>query len=749
MDFPANYRPKDHEDKIYELWEKSGFFNPDRRSKPYPLNPKPYSIILPPPNVTGSLHMGHAAMLAVEDILIRFERMRGKRTLWLPGTDHAAIATQEKVERELYKKEKKTRHDLGREKFLDRVNAFARESHNTIVHQMKKMGASLDWSREAFTLDEPRSLAVRTAFKKMYDAELIYRGHRIVNWDPKLGSTVSDDEIEWIEQKTPFYYLKYGPFTIATARPETKFGDKYVVMHPDDKRYAKYKPGENIKLEWINGPITATIIKDDSVDMEFGTGVMTITPWHDATDFDIAERHKLDKEQIIDFKGLLLPIAGEFAGQHIKKARAMIVEKLKAKGLLEKIDEHYGNRIATNPRGGGVIEPQIKEQWFVDVNKEFVMPNPLSGRGIDGIKPGTKTTLKKLMQTVIRSGQITIHPKRFEKTYFDWIDNLRDWCISRQIWYGHRIPVWYHEPRCVPAPGKEKEMSKCKDLIVSDTEPKCEFCKAKFIQDPDTLDTWFSSGLWTLATLGWPNETDDLENFHPTSVLETGYDIIFFWVARMILMTGFLLGDVPFKDVYLHGMVRDAQGQKMSKSLGNTIDPLIMSEKYGADATRLSLIIGAAPGNDIKLSEDKIRGYRNFATKIWNAARFVIMNTEDYDPAQKPEYTASDKKIIMELESLKKELAADIEKFNLHRAAEKLYHYFWHTFADKIIEGAKPRLLGNNPEDRAAAQSLLVTTLTACLKMLHPFVPFVTEAIWQALPENVKDSSQLLMIEKW
>ncbi len=616
---PESFEPRyDHtseEEKIYGLWEKSGYFNPDKCTKDgvAKKDAEPFSIVLPPPNVTGNLHMGHAAMLVIEDILVRIARMQGKRTVWIPGTDHAAIATQSKVESELYKKEKKTRYDLGREEFLSRVEEFAQKSRDTIVHQIKRMGASVDWSREAYTLDDKRSEAVRTAFKTMYDAGLIYRGARIVHWDPNLQTTVSDDEIEWIEEKTPLYYLQYGPFEIATARPETKFGDKYVVMHPADTRYKKYKEGQQINLEWINGPITATIIKDEAIDMAFGTGVMTITPWHDAADFDIAERHKLDKEQIIDEQGLLLPIAGEFAGMHIKKARPLIVEKLQAKGLVVKVDEHYVHHVATNSRGGGVIEPQIKEQWFVDVNKKF-------SRG------GETMSLKDLMRRPIERGEIKIIPERFEKIYFHWIDNLRDWCISRQIWFGHRIPVWYHEPRCVPRKGHEKDVVRCPQIVIAEKKPACEFCDAQFVQDPDTLDTWFSSGLWTFSTLGWPETTNDLKTYHPTNVLETGYDILFFWVARMILMSEYLLGEAPFRTVYLHGLVRDEQGRKMSKSIGNVIDPLDMIEKYGADATRLSLVIGAAPGNDIKLSEDKVRGYRNFATKIWNAARFIAMH---------------------------------------------------------------------------------------------------------------------------
>ncbi|MBI4217375.1 MAG: valine--tRNA ligase [Parcubacteria group bacterium] len=721
MELEKRYSPKEVEGRISKLWERGGFSNPDTcLKKGISANTaRPFSIVLPPPNVTGTLHMGHAVMLAVEDILVRFRRMQGFRTLWVPGTDHAAIATQARVEQDLYKKEKKTRHDLGRESFLKRVEDFAQASHDIIVNQIKKMGASVDWSREAYTLDEPRSIAVREAFKRMYDMGIIYRGNRVVNWDPAMQTTVSDDEIEWKEEQNPFYYLKYGPFVIGTSRPETKFGDKYVVMHPDDTRYQEYRHGQKIELEWINGKVTATIIKDDSIDMEFGTGVMTITPWHDRTDFEIAERNKLDKEQIIDEKGLLLPIAGEFAGLHIKKARPLIVKKLEQKGLLVKVDEKYIHRVATNSRGGGIIEPQIMKQWFVDVNKEFSFPHAK----LPGIKEGEHVTLKKLMLHVVQNKEISILPERFEKIYYHWIENLRDWCISRQIWYGHQIPVWYRN----------------ENIYVGIQPPKEE----GWVQDPDTLDTWFSSGLWTFSTLGWPENTEDLKKYHPTSILETGYDILFFWVARMILMSTYLLGEVPFRTVYLHGLVRDERGRKMSKSLGNIIDPLDMIEKYGADATRLSLIIGAAPGNDMKLSEDKVRGYRNFVNKIWNIARFVLMQVEGV-PA-KAELSEDDKKILEDFAKVAKQATASLEAFRLSEAADTLYHYLWHTFADNVLEESKPVL--QNPKTAASRQYVLLSVLLDSLKLLHPFVPFVTEEIYRLLP--IKDKKESLMIERW
>src|SRR3989344_233667 len=591
------YNPTEHEELIYKKWEESGFFNPDvciekgvtTKDADY------FSIVLPPPNVTGTLHMGSAFMLAIEDMMVRYNRMLGKKTLWIPGTDHAAIATQAKVEKIIQKEEGKNKNDLGREEFLKRVEKFAADNHDTIINQMKKMGCSLDWSREAFTLDEKRNLAVKTVFKKMYDDGIIYRGHRIVNWDPKGQTTISDDEIVYQEQKTKFYYLQYGPFVIGTTRPETKFGDKYVVMHPDDKRYASYKDGQKIDLEWINGPITATIIKDESIDMEFGTGVMTITPWHSVVDFEIAERHNLDKEQIIDKYGRLLPVAGEFSEMKIVEAREKIIEKLKKKSLVLK-EEDYTNNVATAERTGGFIEPQIMNQWFIDVNKEFTyifdtLPN---------IKKGEKVTLKKLILIFVENKNVNIIPDRFEKEYTHWIENLRDWCISRQIWYGHRIPVWYS--------GDE--------IIVGEAPTGVDW-----IQDEDSLDTWFSSGLWTFSTLGWPHfaETamrgkpgseNDFANFHPTDLLETGYDIFFFWVARMILMTEFTLSTIPFRNVYLHGLVRDAQGRKMSKSLGNNLDPLDITAKFGADAARMALVVGNTPGTDMRISEDKVRGYK-------------------------------------------------------------------------------------------------------------------------------------------
>ncbi len=705
MPLDKAYNPQQHEADIYKKWEKDGMFRPE-------VHPdgEPYSIVLPPPNATGVLHLGHATMLAIEDIMVRFARMQGKSALWVPGTDHAAIATQSVVEKKLMAEEKKTRHDLGREEFLNRVAEFVEESKDTIRSQVRSMGASVDWSRERYTLDESLNQIVNLVFIKMYEDGLMYRGHRIVNWDPKGQTTVADDELEYANEKTPFYTFKYGPFEIGTARPETKFGDKYVVMHPEDKRYADYKHGDTFTAEWINGPVTATIIKDAAIDMEFGTGVMTITPWHDAIDFEIAERHKLDKQQIIGEDGRLLEVAGEFAGMKIDEARPKIVEKLAAKGLLVKTDEDYVHNVAVSYRGGGKIEPQIKEQWFVDVNKPVVMWG------------GKKVSLKQAMQAVVRDGEIKIIPERFEKTYFAWIDNLRDWCVSRQIWWGHRIPVWYKKGS--------------KEMHVSLTPPKGKGWE----QDSDTLDTWFSSALWTWSTLIDPSltkdaslsladllkQSPDFQKFHPNTVMETGYDIIFFWVARMILMTTYVTGQIPFKQVYLHGLVRDMQGRKMSKSLGNGIDPVEMVAKYGADAVRLALIIGTTPGNDVKLNESKIENYRNFVNKLWNIARFILSTVEKphlVEKAPKPA-SLSDRWILSRFQRLVEATTKQLDAFQFSAAGESLYAFTWNELADWYVEDAKVE---------KGKDEILLYVLSNLLKLWQPFTPFVAEVLWREL----------------
>src|SRR5258706_2077515 len=712
------YNHKLVEDKIYEMWENDGYFKPEITPKG-----KSFSIIRPPPNVTGALHMGHAFEDTLQDIVIRYHRMRGEKTLWVPGTDHAAIATQAKFEKDLHAKEKKSRHDFSREEFFGMIQEFALFNQSTILGQLHKLGLSLDWSRLAFTLDGKRERAVRLAFKKMYDTGLIYRGDRIVNWDPKSQTTVADDEIEYIEQKDPFYYFKYGPFVIGTVRPETKFGDKYVVMHPDDKRYKKYKHGEKLEVEWINGLIIATVIKDKAVDMKMGSGVMTITPAHSEIDFEIAKRHDLDIEPVIDDRGILLPMAAEFAGQHIKKARPLIIEKLQQKGLIVKVDNDYVHNISTNYRGGGVIEPQIKRQWFVDVNKKFVLENSK----ISGIASGSSITLKQLMTLVVKSGSIKILPERFEKIYFNWIDNLRDWCISRQIIYGHQIPVWY----------------KGHDIYCDTEAPK----EDGWTQDPDTLDTWFSSGLWTFSTLGWPEETEDFKTFHPTSVIMPGYEILFFWVARMVLMSGFLLGDIPFHKVFLHGIVRDKQGRKFSKSLNNGVDPVEMIEKYGTDALRFSLIFGTAAGNDVMFDEQKILGMKHFVNKLWNIARFIEMNRVSGDKREEVSLEElenlakhkNDKYIVQKISDVIRFTTKAIDEYSFNAASQELYEFVWHKFADWYIEDVKTRIDENS-------SFILESCFLIQLKLLHPFMPFVTEEIYGLLP---KQENTPLIISSW
>jgi valyl-tRNA synthetase len=729
------YDPKGTEDRIYKMWEESGAFKADHKSdKP------PFTISMPPPNATGQLHLGHAVMLALEDIFIRFNRMRGKEALWVPGTDHAAIATESVVIKKIQQEEKipDPRASLGREELIKRIAHFVDESRDTIRGQVRKMGSSCDWSRERYTLEPTLNRCVNEVFVKMYKDGLIYRGHRIVNWDPKMQTTVSDEEIVYEERAEPFYTFQYGPFQIATSRPETKFGDKYVVMHPDDGRYAKYKHGDTFECEWINGKVKAMIIKDKAVDPTFGTGVMTITPWHDAADFEIAERHTLEKRQIIGFDGKLLPIAGEFSGMRIADARPLIVEKLQAKGLLVSTKEGYIHNVALSQRGKGVIEPQIKEQWFIDVEKRVVKWKR------------RELSLKEVLQEVIHTKQIAIIPDRFEKTYFEWIDNLRDWCISRQIWWGHRVPVWY----------RSGEGSI--DTHVGVLPPKGDGWE----QDPDTLDTWFSSALWTWSTLiDHELATDyslsledlllkspDFQKFHPTQVMETGYDILFFWVARMILMTTYVTGSmpeteyghVPFETVYLHGLVRTRDGRKMSKSDPSTmIDPLDMIGKYGADALRLSMIVGQSPGADSRLFEEKIAGYRNFVNKLWNASRFILMQCEEakVDPHSfqffpEAELSLADRALLSGLQTLIEDVTKGMEDYRLSDTGERLYGFLWDYFCDWYLELSK----GN------ANLGVLIHAHRTMLVLLHPYIPFVTEELWsQVKPED----ADMLLKQPW
>jgi len=649
-------------------------------------------------------------MLAVEDIVVRFERMRGKKVLWVPGTDSAAIATQSKVEKDIQKSEGKSRHDLGREELLKCVDAFVKESESTILNQLRRMGASLDWSRYAYTMDAPRYKAVMGAFVRMYNDGLIYRGDRIVNWDPKGQTTISDDEIVHEERKASLVTFKYSkdfPIAVSTTRLETKVGDVAVAVHPDDARYKEFV-GKEYDAVFCGVPVHIKIIADKEVDPAFGTGALGITPAHSQTDWEIADRHDIAARPQVISEYARMMVEGPLKEKKVLEARVMVLEWLKQEGLFIKEEEIMQN-VSTAERTGGIIEPLPKLQWWIAVDK------PVAERG--------GKTLKELMRDTVASGSIKITPDYFEKVYYNWIENLRPWCISRQIWFGHRIPVWY----------KSEEM---KVQVESPGEG--------WVQDPDTLDTWFSSGLWTFSTLGWPDKTDDLKLYHPTSLLETGYDILFFWVARMVLMSQFLLGEVPFKNVYLHGLVRDGKGQKMSKSLGNIIDPLDMIEKYGADAVRLSLIMGAAPGNDLKLDENRIRGYKNFANKIWNMSRFVL--SQEKAGEIKPE-------LQKEFDAVAEEVTKNIAEYRLDLAAEKLYHYLWDRFAAEIIEESKPARTtegvqsgGGKPSCGATLHYLLENSL----KLLHPFMPFVTEEIWSSLPPRPgQKETGLIMVEAW
>ncbi len=715
------------------MWLNKGAFNPDELIKRGVVSPdaNSFSMVLPPPNVTGVLHLGSSMMIAIQDSIIRRERMMGKKTLWIPGSDHAAIATQSVVEKKLEKEEGKRKHDLGREEFLKRVNDFALTSRETIKTQMMGLGASLDWSREAYTLDEARNLAVRTAFKKMYDDGLIYQKNKVINWDPKGQTTISDDEIVYEERDSILYTFYYGkmkdgnnfPIPISTTRLETKFGDHAVAVHPSDERYKEYI-GKTFDVNFLGEEISLKVIADHSVEKEFGTGALGVTPAHSMMDAEIAMRHNLPMTQIIDEFGKLMVGPEGVKGKKAAEARIKVAELLKEAGLIIS-EENVKQNISTAERTGGIIEPLPKLQWFIDVSKKTS----------DG-KSLKENMLAVVLDSTPENQKIEFIPTRFENVYKQWIENLRDWCISRQIWFGHQIPVWY----------KKSANSELIETICQVIAPQLtdeEISKGIILeQDPDTLDTWFSSGLWTFSTLGWPNEQkmkeQDFGQYHPNSLLETGRDIIFFWVARMILMTTYLTGQIPFKKVYLHGLVTDEKGRKISKSLGNNIDPLDMIAKYGADALRMSLIVGTQPGQDSKFSEVKIKEYRNFANKLWNASRFVFqfadevgLKLSESNSLSSIAITEADTKLIDEAHLFAKDVSDEFEKYHLHLAAEKTYHFIWNRFAAEIIEESK----NNKTESRATT---LLIILKIILKTTHPFMPFVTEAIWQHMDNSYK-----------
>lgn len=716
-----NYNAADHEAKIYELWQNSGFFNPDNIAGAQ----DPFTIIMPPPNANAPMHVGHALGLTIQDILIRWQRMQGKKALYLPGTDHAGFETQVVFEKKL-DREGRSRFGMEREEFYKEIWDFVQDNKHISEEGIKRLGISCDWSRNTFTLDPEVVKVVYDTFKQMYDDGLVYRSGRICNWCVKHQTNLADLETKYEERQDPFYYLQYGPFVIGTARPETKFGDKYVVMHPDDKRYAQYEHGQKIQVEWINGPVTATIIKDDAIDMEFGTGVMTITPWHDATDFDIAKRHNLEFEQIIDLRGKLLPIAGEFEGMKIAEARPKIVEKLREKGLLieEKTEDNYKHNVQVCYKCNNIIEPQVIDQWYIAMSKEL---------------PDCRPSLRDMAVSGVKNGEVKILNPRFEKTFFHWMENIRDWPISRQIWWGIPIPAKYCEDCQEVVIDTENSVSTC---------PKCSSSKLK--ADPDTFDTWFSSGQWPYATL-MANDAkkggSDLANYFPTQVMETGWDILFFWVARMMMLSYYRTNKPPFETVFLHGLIRDKDRQKMSKSKGNVIDPLAVIDNYGTDALRFALIFSTAAGNDIPLAEDKIKGMKHFGNKLWNIARFILSNIESA-PTPNPEpNTDADTLILEQLATAQTAVNEHLSAFRIHEAAQALYDFVWKEFADVYIEASKGQMA--DEQLKANTQAILLHTLVNILKLLHPFMPFVTEVIWQQLVEEKLVEEKYLLTAKW
>lgn len=912
-ELPKSYDASSVEDAIYQKWIDTGYFNPD--NLPDAESKKSYSIILPPLNVTGNLHMGHAFEDTLQDIMIRFRRMQGHKTLWIPGTDHAAIATQAKVEKELQAKEDKSKYDLGREEFLKRVNLFAKDSHDVIVGQLKKMGASVDWSREAYTLDETRNRAVKTAFKRLFELGLIYRGYRIVNWDPKGQTTISDDEIVREDRPGKLYTFKYSkdfPISISTSRPETKVGDTAVAVHPNDERYSQYI-GQEYDLVFCGVSVHIKIVADESVDPAFGTGALGVTPAHSQIDWEIAEKNNLPHKQVIDERGKMMVGDENLLGKKIAEGREFVVAWLKEEGLLEK-EEDIVQSMALSERTKAVVEPLPKEQWFMDVSREFAMPHS----EIDGIETGDIVTLKRLMRHVVETGQVNFTQEHFKKIYFHWIDNLRDWCVSRQIWFGHRIPVWYDGEGKVHLP-KEQEVylarhAECEDnaenllarpespltvvgrdqakrlademrdknittIVASpfarsletakivaeelgieesritvldelreihvgrlvgqkekegvhgfaeavsqstgetleeiDTRVKLLVqrlenfetsgsvlaighgginavveavlqgrAKDNFVhyrtmrgriengaweklvlvsdpqgegltQDSDTFDTWFSSGLWSFTTLGWPNQTMDLREYHPTSVINPGYEILQLWIARMILMSTTLTGQVPFRDVAIHGLVRDKLGRKFSKSLNNGVDPLEMIEKYGTDALRMALVFGSSLGADVAFDEQRIKGMKHFANKLWNIARFIISNIEqegvtDYGYLWgRPEIlTDADREILTKLDNLIEESTSHLENYRFHEAAQGLYQYAWSDLADVYLEVSKQQLQDEGLKRNT--QKMLFHCLITILKLLHPFMPFVTEHISDIMIERkMRKAQDPLLISAW
>ena len=707
----TTYNPKEIEQQWYTYWEEKGYFHEE-----VDTNKEPFSIVLPPPNVTGQLHMGHALDNTLQDILIRTKRMQGYNVLWMPGTDHAGIATQVKVEENIMKTEGKSRHDLGREEFLKRVWEWKQEYGSTIVKQIRSLGASCDWTRERFTLDEGYHEAVLKVFVELYEKGLIYRGERITNWCPNCLTALSDIEVEHEDENGHLWHIKYPVIgeedvflTVATTRPETMFGDVAVAVNPNDERYA-HLVGKELLLPFVNRHIP--IIADEYVDQSFGTGCVKITPAHDPNDFEMGQRHNLESIVVMNPDGTMNAGAGHFVNMPRELARKQVVAELEAQGLLEKVEDH-GHSVGHCSRCNTTVEPMVSKQWFVSM------------------EPLAKPALE-----VVRDKSIEFVPERFTKTYTNWLESIRDWCISRQLWWGHRIPAWY-----------------CQDcgetIVTTETLTECPHCHGKVEQDPDVLDTWFSSALWSFATMGWPENTEEVKHWYPTSVMVTGYDIIFFWVARMIFMGLEFKKEIPFKHVFIHGLVRDSQGRKMSKSLGNGINPLEVIDEYGADALRFTLVTGNTPGNDMRFYMERVEANRNFANKIWNASKFVLMNLEGFDESFVPsaeDYTLADKWILEEYNKTVTNITNNLDKFELGEAASAVYDFIWNTYCDWYIELAKPRLYNKEGgRDRQTAQYLLVSILRHMMELLHPFMPFVTEHIWQHLPHE----GESIMVAPW
>ena len=702
------YDPQEVEDRIYDFWLNGGYFHatvdPEK---------KPYTIVIPPPNITGQLHMGHAMDETLQDILIRWRRMQGYSALWLPGTDHASIATEAKIV-EAMRQEGLTKEDLGREKFLERAWAWKEKYGGRIVEQLKKLGSSCDWERERFTMDEGCNKAVREVFVRLYNKGLIYRGERIINWCPHCKTSISDAEVEFAEKDGNFWHIRYpfkdgsGYLELATTRPETMLGDTAVAVHPDDPRY-KDIVGKMLILPLVGREIP--VIADTYVEQDFGTGVVKITPAHDPNDFEVGLRHNLEIINVMNDDGSINENGGKFAGMPGLEARKQIVKELEEQGFLVRI-EPIKHNVGSCYRCHTVVEPRVSKQWFVKME-------PLAKPAIE----------------CVRDGRVRFIPERMEKIYFNWMENIKDWCISRQLWWGHRIPAWYCED--------------CGETIVAmDAPHTCPKCGSeKLHQDEDTLDTWFSSALWPFSTLGWPDQTEDLKYFYPTDTLVTGYDIIFFWVARMIFSGMEHMGEPPFKTVFIHGLIRDAQGRKMSKSLGNGIDPLEVIAQYGADALRFTLVTGNSPGNDLRFSQEKVEASRNFANKIWNASRFILMNIDGQDvPNQLPEKLAlEDKWIVNQFNQVVKEVTDNLEHFEIGIAVQKLYDFLWDELCDWYIEIAKIRLQSSDEETAQTARQVLVWVMTGTLQLLHPFMPYITEEIWQSLPHE----GESIMVSKW